>query len=334
LVQRIQGQRREKEYSWRMSGRGKLLRGSAAEAGRAIARRQTTAWIETRRGIVRPGDSEALHDFRVALRRLRSTLRTFRPYLSLPPGLRRRLRRLSRATNESRNLEIWQSWVEQHTGKLTTRQEAGVHWLRARLRVQRRRSTALMQAEIAQRLPRLRRQLKAISEGAEQLGAAEAVRRAIWSGTTVLERQLGQVRSMRDRQAAHAARIAAKRLRYLLESFSGELPGAGPILEQLELLQAQLGEVHDAHVFADALRDALAEASTQRARLLNQKLLPWPGAGRSTGRAPPPGARSGLLALARRLREDGELRFERLRSEWLTPAKPEFWDGLRRLGAT
>ena len=213
-----------------------------------------------------------------------------------------------------------------------------MRWLRARLRTQRRSSAARMEAEIAKRLPRIRRELKSIAAGAEQLGGrgggAEAARRGIWAGTTVLERQLAQVRSMRDRQAAHAARIAAKRLRYLLESFSGELLGAGPILEQLELLQAQLGAVHDAHVFADALRDALAEASSQRARLLNQKLLPWPGAGGSTGRAPPPGARSGLLALARRLHQDGELRFERLRSEWLTPAKPEFWDGLRRLGAS
>jgi len=213
-----------------------------------------------------------------------------------------------------------------------------VRWLRARLRTQRRSSAARMEAEIAKRLPRIRRELKSIAAGAEQLGGrgggAEAVRRGIWAGTTVLERQLAQVRSMRDRQAAHAARIAAKRLRYLLEPFARELLGAGPILEQPELLQFHLGELHDAHIFGDALRDALAEASTQRARLINQQLLPWPGSGRSTGRAPPPGSRSGLLALVGRLRKDGEARFERLRKEWLKPSKDEFWDGLRRLGAS
>ena len=319
-----------------MAGSRKLLQGSAAEAGRAMAARQTAAWLKTRRRIAQRGDSEALHDFRVALRRLRSTLRAFRPYLILPPGLRRRLRRLSRATNESRNLEIWQAWVELHAGRLTNRQEAGVRWLLARLRTQRRSAAARMQAEIAQRLARIRRELKSVTPGAEELagGGAEAVRRGIWAGTTVLERQLGQVRSMRDRQAAHAARIVAKRLRYLLKPFARELLGAGPILEQLELLQFHLGELHDAHIFADALRDALAEASTQRARLINQKLLPWPGTGRSTGRPLPPGSRSGLLALARRLRTDGEARFERLRKEWLKPSKDEFWDGLRRLGAS
>jgi CHAD domain-containing protein len=320
-----------------MVKREKLLQNSAAKAAREIAERQAASWVRVHRRLRQRGDSDALHDFRVALRRLRSTLRAFRPFLISPKGLRRRLRRLSRATNESRNLEIWQAWVAKHAGKLTERQQQGVRWLRARLHTQRQRSDARMHAQIAKWFPRLRRELAALRGAArptpaKPVRATAAVHRVVLTGSSVLQRQLGQVHSMRDRQAAHAARIAAKRLRYLLEPFAAELRGATTIVKQLEQLQYSLGEVHDAHVFADVLRDALAEVSEQRARLFNQKLLPWPGAGRSSGRAPPAGARSGLLTLARRLRKDGEVRFAALRKEWLDLSKREFWTGLRRLG--
>ncbi|HEV8612045.1 MAG TPA: CHAD domain-containing protein, partial [Gemmatimonadales bacterium] len=63
-----------------------LLRSSAAKAARELVERQARTWVRARRRLRQEGDSDALHDFRVALRRLRSTLRAFRPFLSFPKG--------------------------------------------------------------------------------------------------------------------------------------------------------------------------------------------------------------------------------------------------------
>lgn len=303
-----------------MAVRKKLLQGSAAGAARTIIRGLLADLVRARRGLTQRKNADSVHDFRVALRRVRSILRAFRTALPLPKGLRRRLRRLARATDESRNLETWQAWIAE-ANQLTARQREGVSWLQARLRNRRRSADARTRRQITKWFGRARDGLRQISAGggpkAGPQKAAASVRRAVRTGALVLSRQLGQVSSMRDREPIHAARIAAKRLRYLLEEFAEELPEAGGILIKLEKLQGILGEVHDAHVFADQLRAALAETGEQRARMVNEKLLPWPGAGGTTERAAPPGARVGLLALARRLRRHGESRFEQLRAEWL-----------------
>ncbi|HKP75207.1 MAG TPA: CHAD domain-containing protein, partial [Longimicrobiaceae bacterium] len=63
-----------------------------------------------------------------------------------------------------------------------------------------------------------------------------------------LERRLAEVRSLGDQDPAHRARIAAKRLRYLLEPVQDELDGAPGIIRQLKSLQDALGAMHDADV--------------------------------------------------------------------------------------
>src|ERR1051325_8498431 len=65
-----------------------------------------------------PDDTEALHDFRVALRRLRSTLRGFRPELgdAVPKKLQRRLRDLARTTGAGRDAEVQLAWIRDHAG--------------------------------------------------------------------------------------------------------------------------------------------------------------------------------------------------------------------------
>src|SRR3954466_166851 len=58
------------------------------------------------------GDEDGLHDLRVALRRLRSWLRAFRPEVSdtLRPKTRRRLASLAAATNGARDAEVGLAW--------------------------------------------------------------------------------------------------------------------------------------------------------------------------------------------------------------------------------
>src|SRR5204863_6871887 len=122
-----------------------------------------------------------------------------------------------------------------------------------------------------------------------------------------LREKTASVRGSGDREAAHAARIAAKHLRYVLEPVAPAAPGAEWLLSRLEELQDVLGALHDAHVFGGEVAAAMAASASdpqrQRARTLLDRLprLPW-----RPGTDP---ARAGLQAIARTLREGMEESF-------------------------
>src|SRR5207245_11487326 len=92
--------------------------------------------------------------------------------------------------------------------------------------------------------------------------------------TVMLDQELETARSTRDQDAVHAARIAVKRLRYLLEPIADERPPrAGALVELLKRLQNVLGELHDLQVLLAELGVAVAEAAAERARHLHAAAL-------------------------------------------------------------
>ena len=95
-----------------------------SQAGRAV------------RKVGRPGNPEALHDFRVALRRCRGVLRAYRPWLGKAAGKRVRseLRRLMRQTNRGRDAEVQIVWLESTRPSLRRSERAGLNYLLERLR--------------------------------------------------------------------------------------------------------------------------------------------------------------------------------------------------------
>ena len=56
---------------------------------------------------IEQGGEEALHDFRVSLRRLRSLLRNYKKYIDCDALLLERLRELQQQTNHARDLEVF-----------------------------------------------------------------------------------------------------------------------------------------------------------------------------------------------------------------------------------
>ena len=183
-----------------------------------------------------PDDSEALHDFRVALRRLRSVLRAFRVYVepAVSRKLRRRLRDLTRATNSARDSEVQLGWVNARWPHLTRRERAGARWLLTQLEDRRDEgyaaSLAAIEADFAaletrvrKRLERAQRQAADESRSRSFAGAAgELVR----EHAAALHAYLPNIRAAGDEAEVHLARIEAKRLRYLLELVEGEVDPA------------------------------------------------------------------------------------------------------------
>jgi CHAD domain-containing protein len=268
-----------------------------------------------------PGDAEALHDFRVALRRLRTLLRGFRPELGdvVSKKLQRRLRDLTRATTSARDAEVQLTWVRAHRGEVGRR--PGLSWFVARLADRRERAYADVRDRVVPAFRHLERRVRRALNGvaAEAGGAgplfAGAAARGIREQTTALAQELAAARSPRDADAIHGARIAAKRLRYLLESLAGDVAPAAVLVDRLKALQDLLGALHDLQVLSEELGDAVADAAAERARRLHALTLhARQRAGGRSGRPAP--ASAAPLALARCAAREQEHHFEQLERDW------------------
>src|SRR5881394_3315471 len=103
-----------------------LLTRPASEGIRLIALRRLEDVVHARAGLGDPDKTDALHDFRVAIRRLRSCVRTYRRQLdsSVNRTLRRRLQRFARAAGASRDLEVHIQWLSDQLPHLAPAESA------------------------------------------------------------------------------------------------------------------------------------------------------------------------------------------------------------------
>jgi CHAD domain-containing protein len=298
-----------------------VLARPAEEAVRLVALHQLDAAAAALERLDRPDDAEALHDFRVALRRLRSLLRAYRPYVkgSMRKRLRDRLRALADATSTGRDAEVLAAWARAQLPSLTARERTGGRWLLARLDERRAlgERVAELRRDFAKAERRLRQRLQTyrltVDVGRAPGGAtlAVAMAEAVRAQAAELEARLAG--DAGEPAQIHAARVAGKRLRYTLEPAAARADVAA-LVERLKDLQDVLGELNDAHVAGRELAAAVEDAGAERARALYQQALDAPDV------TPRPGRRAdqrpGLVALARRARERWTQGLRRLHADW------------------
>jgi CHAD domain-containing protein len=221
-------------------------------------------------------DAEALHDLRVALRHLRTYLDTYRQLFAdaVPGKSLEALRELSHLTNPARDAEVETSWIAKHSR--ARRAAPGAAHLRSQLN---RRHTQVLR-KIRERFSndfpplaqRLRRQLKRAKDSDPRTFGqytAKQVRRQGRSMRKCLDRILGPT----DIEHCHQARIAAKRVRYLLAPFH-ELEGTSQLIERLKALQDTLGEMHDLHVLLETMAEASERTRTKKTRVSRSEAAP------------------------------------------------------------
>ena len=320
-----------------------LLDLPAEEAARLIALSLLDRTAEAAHRVDDSTDPMGLHDLRVAVRRLQSGLRAYRPELhdGLPRRLRRRLARLSRATRRSRDAEVHLVWERAQEDVLTERQRAGLRWHLERLERRRRRADRQLRRHIARRFPRLERDIRRRLETYRLRIEQEPLRRrdeaaAVLGGRIRqfggdLELRLGAVRGLRDERAALRARIAAKRLRYLLEPIRCEVDGVEEFIGRLRHLQDLLGELHDSQVQRAEVSGELKAAGREHARRLDAAVLSAPALGADAG-TDGEDPRPGLLALIELLEQREAEAFAQLRADWLAGAADEFFERLTLIG--
>jgi len=319
-----------------------LLSRPPEEGARLLALSFLDQAAEARPRLADPADSEALHDFRVGLRRLRSCLKAYGAQIDIPKKLERRLRRLAGSTGPGRDTEVQIEWLRGRVPHLSSQHRVGLAWLLARLAERKRHAYEDMEGEVADEFGKLEKELRArlsvyraeirLDAREDRPTLAEAAAGILHGQVADLEKHLARIEGAGDEQEAHEARIRAKRVRYLLEPLVAEIPRTAPIVKRFKALQELLGDLHDAHVLEAELVEAVEIAAAERAgKILELSLSNAPDenllrAERRRTREP------GLIALARLNRARRDRLFATLEAEWLEGKAGDFLREVEGLG--
>lgn len=241
-----------------------------------LGRRQWTLCLRAEAATV-AGDVEALHDFRVTLRRLRVWLRVSEPFFVEYPLRRweRSLRMIQKALGPARDADIAVAYVIRNR-----RDGTGQHVLTRlkKFRATRKQSaTRLLKSVIwvrmKDRLRRFWREIPAKGHCDEN----ELFERAL----EILRKTLKKVKRQAqkadpgDTQGVHQLRIVVRRMRYLAEFFEPFMGSAlGQLAGEMKKTQDLLGAVHD----LDVVLSVLSRIRVKEAREIRKKVSTCRGA--------------------------------------------------------
>ena len=249
----------------------KKLRELDAALGEAIPR------------VVNAADDEAIHDLRVAIRRLRTLLKMGRPLFGRwhSDAVRTAFAEVMKATGDLRDEEVLEETLED-----VSQDPAFATWLGSRAARERKlRKNVLLRIERGD-LDRARLMLKALLvfpfDPHRNEDLSRFARRTVERARRVVEK--GRDVPPEDTLGLHELRISYKELRYAIELLAEALPlDARAMLEPAVVFQKRLGEIHDADVAIEVIQnarklpeaartEALASLATVRAKRLTKYL--------------------------------------------------------------
>jgi CHAD domain-containing protein/inorganic triphosphatase YgiF len=238
-------------------------------------------------------DIEALHDMRVATRRMRAAFRLFGDYLDMEElaPIAKGLRRTGRILGAVRDLDVFWAKTQRYLESLPLGQPVDLDPLHAAWEAQRARGREEMLAYLESN--RYARFKERFDEFLHTPGA----------GALPITAQAGEPAAYRLRQVVPAAlyqrlaamqafdewvsepdvplsryhqlRIISKGMRYALEFFQEVLgPEAGTLIGEVKALQDHLGDLQDAVVASNLLRDFLMWGTWGHGE--GQKKVAWP----------------------------------------------------------
>ncbi len=318
-----------------------ILNRAPDESARRIATGLLEAAGEALERIRDPRDEEALHDFRVNLRRLSSTLVAYRPWLHARAADRAvvRIRELAGRTNPARDFEVQIEWLESRRAALRAPQRYALGRLLRRLKTDKATAYAGVLEGIPEGFAALRDallpKLEAYRAWVRLDDEAAGTTFARTNGELIaehaqrLQQALARVRSPHDHAHAHQARIQAKRLRYLIEPISPHVEGGKPALQQLKGLQDLLGEFNDLSLLERTVAAGLERAALERAHDLLEAVRQ--GDETLERRVRQRTGESGLLVLVRLIEARKRELFADLAAKWLASEGAPQWAELDAL---
>ncbi len=276
------------------------LRLAVADGARAVARHYLKQASEGSDRLASDArDDEALHDFRVAVRRLRSWIRAFDAELTeIRKRDERKLKEIAHATNPGRDAQVQLEWIDDVVKHGKASQQAPAGWMHKQIAARFHECEDDVAKLVADRWPKLedklRKRLDASGSCDETATLAEAIVAQIPKDAEAMWDALAEVRKVTDEAQAHQARIAAKRLRYLIEPAAPHVASGETLRDCLKAIQDDLGRLHDLHVLTHEVVSLAVRAPDS------------------------------LVPIAERVREDLESTFDQIRDRWL--GKPTILD--------
>jgi CHAD domain-containing protein len=233
------------------------LRGLDAELAAAIPR------------VLGSTDDEAIHDLRVAIRRLRTLLKLARPIFGRghADAVRAAFTVVHRATGALRDEEV----LDETLDAIASDSPTFVAWKMRRRARERSLRRGVVKRLRAGDLARARSLLKALVTlpviPKRDRPAAKVARRSVERARRAVE-QLRDV-ATDDGVALHNLRIAYKELRYATELLADALPAdLAAMAEPASKFQKRLGEIHDADMALAALKRARGLEPSAHAEVL------------------------------------------------------------------
>ena len=224
---------------------------------------------------VRVGDDpEDVHQARVATRRLRSDLRTFRPLLDQARAqpLRDELKWAADLLGDVRDADVLLARLRDHADRLPQRDAVAVVGLLRRMVGQREEARARLldglrserYVALLERLVRFAQVPPLVGSWAEPAGdVLPGLVAPTWKR---LRKSVDQVDPQPRPEQLHAVRIKAKRFRYAAEAVAPAIgKEAAKLASAVADVQSLLGDHHDAHVAESWLRDTVAGADIGQA---------------------------------------------------------------------
>lgn len=256
-----------------------LLSGQSSmrEAARHTLEHQFSKLKHVEPGVRAGEDTEAVHDMRVACRRMNSALRLFKDDLPKKrvKKLRPVLEQLRDALGATRDLDVMSADLEKYRATASEEDNTQLEHVAEAWRADRAvHQIALVELLDSADYQTWCKRMDAFLEGNDKDGSprvAEALPALLWT-------QYGSVRAYETGlenatlEELHTLRIAVKRLRYTLEFFrdifvgtDGSGGNVDALIEPLVALQDQLGSIQDCVVAGAALTDFIA-TEADRAR--------------------------------------------------------------------
>lgn len=237
--------------------------------------------------VLEDDDPEALHQFRVSLRRLRSLITQFRAALELPAKLNRsRLATLARTTGDCRDADVLRELLELLEQRLLLRlQPAERQQCRPLLRqLKQRRRAAFRELSAGLRSSRCRRLLEqlqswCLAPAYTRLGQGpleDWLEEWLLASSGGCFLHGGWFAETPSAPELHALRKRVKEVRYGLEALATWLGDAGEDwIRDLRAAQSCLGDLHDQEVLIQLIRGQGQAASALRQPLEQDRQERW-----------------------------------------------------------
>lgn len=237
-----------------------VLRYSAHEGLKTFALQQIRKATYACSHLTDPSEPDALHDFRVAVRRLRTWIRVFKHYHNVDRKTIKRLGKLTDSTNRLRDLEVCRNWLDASGSEIVISPDGKqvLEILREKLNKDYEQELAAINTHMAADWEKLLVSLdKHLASGIDTDKTEDRLPNVAGKKILVIcksvDDQLALIHTIEDRGAIHKLRIYFKRLRYLLEPFRFQKPAIKEIIKSLKNIQDLLGDFRDAYVSSGLL---------------------------------------------------------------------------------